>query len=149
MQLVVLYNDSMKRYENLSSDILVLERGEELIASLEKHAKENELAGAWLQSGIGGSNGATLSFYDLESRQYIDRTFLEPLEIISLQGNLAWVDDKPFWHVHGLFATKEYKTIGGHVKQCKIALTGELLITPLTTKMTRTYDETTGLKLLQ
>lgn len=128
--------------------MLVLERGEELLSSLTSYATEQKLAGAWLQSGLGGSAGATLSFYDVKSRQYVDKIFDEPLEIVSLQGNLAWVDDAPFWHVHGVFGTREYGTISGHVKYLEIALTGELLITPLETAVTRIYYETTGLKLI-
>lgn len=119
------------------------------MATLEAYAKTNTLAGAWLQSGLGGTEHVTLSFYDLETRQYIDKTFDEPLEILSLQGNLAWVDGKPFWHVHGSFSTREFQSIGGHVKQLSIALTGELLIVPLETALTRGYDETTGLQLLE
>ncbi len=130
-------------------NILVLDRGDELIAALEAYAREHSLAGAWLQSGLGGSGSVTLSFYDLATKTYIDKTFDEPLEILSLQGDLAWVDNQPFWHVHGVFGTSEYQSIGGHVKKLTIALTGELLIIPLEQAMTRTFDETTGLKLLE
>lgn len=138
----------MKDYSSSHSNLLVLQRGEELLASLEAYATKQSLTGAWLQSGLGGTDNVILSFYDLETRQYIDKTFSEPLEILSLQGNLAWVDGKPFWHAHGLFGTRDYQSIGGHIKQLTIALTGELLITPLETALTREYDETTGLKLL-
>src|SRR5690606_34504988 len=100
------------------------------------------------QSGLGGAGSVTLSFYDLTKKAYVDTQLDEPLEILSLQGNLAWIDDVPFWHVHGVFGRSDYSSIGGHVKKLKIALTGELLIVPLKTVMTRTYDETTGLKLL-
>lgn len=128
--------------------MLVLGRGEELMATLGTYAKERSLQGAWLQSGVGGAEGAILSFYDFEKKEYKDKTFTEPLEIISLQGNLAWVDSEPFWHVHGVFGTRDYTTISGHVKHVTIALTGELLITPLEAAFSRYYDETTGLKLL-
>lgn len=139
----------MKKHENTGGDVLVLQRGEELIEMLETYATNSNVAGAWLQSGLGGAAGATLSFYDLETRSYIDKTFNEPLEILSLEGNLAWVDETPFWHVHGTFGTRDHQSIGGHVKQLHIALTGELFITPLETTLTRTYDKTTGLKLLE
>lgn len=139
----------MKVYDNKQGSLLVLERGEELMDILKNYAKEHSLVGAWLQSGVGGSDGATLSFYDLETREYINKTFDEPLEIISLQGNLAWVDDEPFWHVHGIFGKRDYSTISGHIQELPIALTGELFITPLETELTRAYDETTGLRLLK
>lgn len=138
----------MKLYKNKQAGTIILERGEELVSSLKIYAKENDLAGAWLTSGLGGSGSVTLSFYDLETRSYLDKTFDEPLEILSLEGNLAWVDDEPFWHVHGVFGRRDYSTLSGHVQSLTIALTGELLITPLETKLTRTYDEATGLKLL-
>ncbi len=138
----------MHIHANSDSTTLILKRGEELIAVLNGYASTKNLAGAWLQAGIGGAGSATLAYYDLEARRYVDRTFDEPLEILSLQGNLAWVDGEPFWHIHGTFGTKEYQSIGGHVKHLDIALTSELLIMPMPTRLTRSYDETTGLKLI-
>lgn len=138
----------MHVHANPDGTTLVLQRGEELIAALNDHARTENLAGAWLQAGIGGAGSATLAYYDLETRSYIDRTFDEPLEILSLQGNLAWVDGEPFWHIHGTFGTRDYRSIGGHVKRLDIALTGELLLTPTLTRLTRSDDEATGLKLI-
>lgn len=142
---IVIY---MKIYKNNTADVVILERGEELFTSLEKYATKRQAVGAWLQSGLGGAGDSTLSFYDIETKEYVDKVFTGPLEILSLQGNLSWDDGKPFWHVHGVFGNTTYGSIGGHVKCLRIALTGELLIVPLATEMARTYDETTGLKLL-
>lgn len=128
--------------------MLVLDRGEELIESLNDLAKADNLAGAWISGGVGGADMTTLSFYDIEARQYLDREFDESLEILNLSGNLAWVDGEPFWHVHGTLSGRGYQSIGGHVKKLRIGLTGEILITPLDTKLTRQYDTTTSLKLL-
>lgn len=139
----------MKQYNNSVGDVVILERGEELISALETYADENKLASAWLQSGLGGSGSVTLSFYNFETREYVDKVFDEPLEILSLQGNVSWVDEKPFWHVHGVFGTRNYGTIGGHVKELTIALTAELFVAPLKTPLTRKLDDTTGLKLLE
>ncbi len=61
----LLYSEGMKHIQNSPSTILVLERGEELIDSLVTYAREHNLSGAWLQTVLGGSGGATLSFYDL------------------------------------------------------------------------------------
>lgn len=130
-------------------NILILDRGEELLEALAAYATTHQLAGAWLQSGLGGSGSVTLSFYDLKQKEYVNKTITDPLEILSLQGNLAWIDGKPFWHVHGVFGTDSYQSIGGHIQALTIALTGELLIIPLETELTRSYDETTGLKLLE
>jgi predicted DNA-binding protein with PD1-like motif len=140
--------DSMKIVDSKQSTVVILKRGDELLDCLNRYSQEQSLSGAWLLSGLGGADSATISFYDLTSRQYVDKVFNEPLEIVSLQGNLAWIDNSPFWHIHGVFGTRDYQSISGHVKSLTIALTGELLILPLETAFTRLYDEETGLKLL-
>lgn len=145
----LVYSEGMKQIQSPPDAILVLERGEELIDSLVSYAREHNLSGAWLQSGLGGAGSAILSFYDLETKTYIDTTLQEPLEIISLQGNLSFVDGEPFWHIHGSFGTRSYQTLSGHVKALTIALTAELLIQPLNSSLVRSYDPATGLKLLK
>ena len=138
----------MKAYENTHANILVLKRGDELLSVLETYANDNNLTGAWLQSGLGGAGSVTLSFYDIETKKYIDKTFDQPLEIVSLNGNLSWVGGQPFWHIHGIFGTRDYQTISGHVKALYIALTCELLVLPIKARLMRNYDEATGLKLI-
>lgn len=127
---------------------LILERGEELMQVLNDYATKHKPASAWVQVGVGGAESAVLSFYDFETQEYIDRAFDEPLEILSLQGDLAWIDSQPIWHIHGVFGRSDYSTIGGHVKELPIALTGEVYITTTDTPLTRRYDGVTGLKLL-
>lgn len=127
---------------------LILERGEELMDVLVKYATDHAPASAWLHVGVGGAGSATLSFYNLATKTYIDKTFDEPLEILSLQGDLAWTDGKPIWHIHGVFGRSDYSTVGGHVKELPIALTGELHLTLTDTPLTRRPNAATGLNLL-
>jgi len=130
-----------------TNHLVILSRGEELISSLESFAAEQGLVGAWL-AGLGGSMKLTLGFYDFEAREYLWKDFDGALEIVSLTGDMVILDGKPFWHVHGVFSGADYGAISGHVKSLTIGLTGELMITPLDAPLTRTYDETTGLKLI-
>ena len=141
------YTKYMKAFANPHSTLLVLKRGEELHAKLQEFAREHELKGAWVQ-GLGGSGVMTLGYYNLAEREYEWREVGNNLEILSLQGNLAWVDDEPFWHIHGSFGGRDFVSIGGHVKEMTVGPTCELLITPLDTPLTRTFDDETGLKLL-
>lgn len=138
----------MKQFTNSTGTLLVIPRGDDVITRLEAFATDNNLIGAWISGGVGGASHAVLSFYDIETKSYVDQSFEEPLEILNLQGNLAIVDGKPFWHMHGVFSDKGYKAIGGHVKSLTIGLTCELFITPLNIELTRQSDEETGLKLL-
>ena len=137
----------MKAFPSQNATLLALKRGEELHAKLQEFAREHELKGAWVQ-GLGGSGAMTLGYYNLAEREYEWREFAEPMEILSLQGNLAWVDGEPFWHVHGSFGGRDFTSIGGHVKAMVVGLTCELLITPLDAPLTRVFDDETGLKLL-
>jgi predicted DNA-binding protein with PD1-like motif len=137
----------MKQITNTDSSLLVLQRGEELHAALLSYARDTGLTSAWL-SGLGGASNVTLGFYDIESKSYTWKEFDEPLEIISLTGNLSLVDNEPFWHIHGAFSGRDFQTVSGHVKAMTIGLTGELHITSLALSLHRDFDDTTGLKLL-
>lgn len=128
--------------------MLILERGEELQASLQTFAAESGIKSAWL-SGLGGAMKVTLGFYSLESKSYEWKEFDEPLEIVSLTGNLTLSEGQPFWHVHGVFSGRDYQTVGGHVKSMTVGLTGELHITPISPELHRDFhDDITGLNLI-
>lgn len=128
--------------------IIVLKRGEEVMARLEAYAREHALAGGWV-TGLGGAGAMTLGYYNLDTKEYEWHEYQEPTEIVNLTGNLAWVDGNPVWHVHGTFVGHDRTTTGGHVKSLDIALTCELHITPLEQSFTRAYDDETGLNLLK
>lgn len=143
---ILAYDECMEDI-NIQPEILVLAAGEDLFEKLITFVNQYKLNGAWLQ-GLGSSRSATLGFYSPETKEYQWQTYTEPLEIVSLQGNLAWVDDEPFWHVHGTFSGPDYASVSGHVKSLTVGLTLEVLITPLSARFTRTHDENTGLNLL-
>lgn len=117
------------------------------MAQLETIARERNLTSAWVNI-IGGASSVTLGYYNPETREYQWTDFTEPLEILGLTGNLAIVGGKPMWHIHGTFGRTDSSVLGGHVRSCTIGLTGEVALTPIDTKLTRIYDDETGLNLL-
>lgn len=137
----------MKEFTNEHSNLIVLKLGEELHETLGNYAREHGLKSAWVE-GIGSASHMTLGYYKLGEKQYSWKDFSETHEILSLQGNLAWVDDEPVWHIHGVFGNSDFNTVGGHVKELTVGPTCELHITPLETPLTRVFDDETGLKLL-
>lgn len=137
----------MQQHVSDSGSFLIVPKGEEVMAALLAFAQEHRLTSAWVQ-GIGGASQVTIGFRDPEKKEYIWRSYDEPLEIVNLQGNLAYVDGEPFWHLHGTFAGADYAAFGGHVKELVVGLTCELFITPTPLKLNRTDDEETGLKLV-
>jgi predicted DNA-binding protein with PD1-like motif len=139
----------MKHFSDAASDthLLVLRKGEEIMQQLTAFATEQRLPGAWVDI-VGGAAGATLGYFDPTAREYRWRTYDEPLEITGLHGNLAYVYCAATWHLLCTFARSDYSVIGGHVKECPIGLTGEILLTTRRDRLTRVFDDETGLKLL-
>lgn len=137
----------MKEFTNEHSDLIVLKIGEELHEMLGNYAREHELKSAWVE-GLGSASDMTLGYYKLGEKQYSWKDFSDAHEILSLQGNLAWIDDEPVWHIHGVFGNDNFNTVGGHVKELTVGPTCELHITPFDAPLTRIFDDETGLKLL-
>ncbi len=128
--------------------LIRLEKGEQLVESLLAFASEHNLPGAWV-SGIGGALSAELGFYDLTTQQYRWKKFDQLMEITSLQGNLAWDEDKPIVHLHGALSDSNMQTYSGHIKELEVGGTCELFIHVWNKdQIKRTQDPDTGLKLL-
>lgn len=106
---------------------LVLDRGDEVLEAVTRFATETGVRAATF-GGIGAIDRLTLAFYDLETEEYVKRTWEQELEVASLSGNLAVVDGGPYPHVHGVFCTREFAAIGGHVFEAHVHITLELSV---------------------
>ncbi|GAA6816666.1 hypothetical protein HpBTM60_00750 [Helicobacter pylori] len=89
-----------------------------------------------------------LNFYNLETQTYEKRAVEEPLELISLLGNISRVDDKPFAHLHATFGTNQYQTLSGHLTKAIVSATAEIVITMTDLDINRKHDSKIGLNLL-
>lgn len=128
--------------------LIRLDQGEPLMASLEKFVADTELPGAWV-SGVGAALTATLGFYDLDKKQYHWQDFEGLHEVVSLSGNLAFDQEgKLVAHLHAVLSDREFKTVGGHVKDLTAGATLELFVHRAYQPTKRLPDETTGLQIL-
>lgn len=128
--------------------VVRLDVGEEIIATLARWAAETELPAASI-SGIGAVKNAVLGYFDLHRKTYSQCTFAEDMELLSLAGNVTWVDDAPMIHAHAVLGGPDYATVGGHLFAAEVAVTGEIFVAPLATKICRAPDARTGLKLIR
>ena len=134
--------------EPQKNQVLRLNRGDLLVKSLIDYAKEHKLTSAWI-NGLGAAKWTEIGFYELENKKYTWKKINKPLEILSLQGNIAWNNAEPVIHIHGVFSDDTMGAFGGHVKELEVAGTCEIKITMLEEqKIKREYDEETGLNLL-
>jgi predicted DNA-binding protein with PD1-like motif len=122
--------------------------GEDVLALLTNFCQENAITAASF-SGLGAAGEVILAYYNLEAKHYEDHTLNEDVEILNLTGNAAVMDGKHIMHCHGVFGRKDTSTVGGHVKKLIVSATCEILLIKLAGTLTRAYDETTGLNLLQ
>ena len=75
--------------------VLVLDKGDEAVSSIEGFARENGIAAAQL-TGIGACSGAVLGFFDWETKDYRKIPITEQVEVVSLLGDIALgADGKP------------------------------------------------------
>ncbi|WP_223857409.1 PPC domain-containing DNA-binding protein [Sphingobacterium micropteri] len=96
-------------------------------------------------TGIGATNEATLRFFDPDTKEYVDKTFTEQMEISNLSGNIAEVDGKLMLHLHVTLGKSDYSALAGHLSDAKIRGAGEFFINAIHTKVIKIKNEDIGL----
>lgn len=126
-----------------------LEKGEEIMSSLQKFMIDENISSAFLK-GLGALENSELGFYELDKKSYIKKLFKEDAELLSLVGNLSWKEGKEAWpHVHVVLGDANFNAFGGHLFSAIVAVTVELFIETMPDKIHREYDDLTGLHLLR
>lgn len=123
--------------------VIRLEKGEEIVSELEKILEDEGISAGSFQ-GIGAVSEATLGHYSLETKEYTEKEFPKPLEIVSLQGTVS----REGIHPHVCLGTSDMKTYGGHLVEATVAATCEIIVQPAPGSLERYHDEEIGLDLL-
>lgn len=125
-----------------------LDKGERLSEALLTFVAKSDIQGAWVM-GVGGALEATLGFYELDTKTYHWQEYQGLYEIVSLSGNLAFDQDGTFvFHLHGVLADRQFKTVGGHIKDLVAAATVELFVHATEKPLRRAMNQQVGLKTL-
>ena len=101
-----------------------LDKGEELhdaIRSLGDHGINT----AAITSGIGRIRETVIGFLDSEGI-YQKVRFEAPMELLSMQGNLARGPDGPFTHIHIVASDDNHVVRGGHLFEAIVEVTAEI-----------------------
>lgn len=128
---------------------LRLNSGEELITRIQQELQAQQPP--WpsaLISGIGSVRKAELGYYRLDRKEYLRREFPEVMELVSLSGNVSWLEGRPFVHAHAVLGGEDFRTAAGHLFRAEVAATAEIFLEETELSLTRRPDATTGLKLL-
>jgi Predicted DNA-binding protein with PD1-like DNA-binding motif len=119
-------------------------KGEEIVSSIIKFLKENSIISG-LISGIGAVTRAKVGYYDQSEKNYISREFNEPMEILSLKGNVSIKDGEPFPHIHIVLSKEDFSCIGGHLYEAEVFAFEFEVIEFDGISFERAFDEDTGL----
>jgi len=99
-------------------------------------------------SAIGAMQKARIGYYNQESRRYEHLDINEPVELLSLTGNVSMRDNKIAVHAHVTLADRQCRAFGGHLSQGTVVFACEYVIVGFEgSALHRKYDEKTGLPL--
>ena len=88
------YTQLYRSDNDLRTYLLVMDQGDEAVSEITAFAKANDVNAASL-TAIGACTSATLAYFDSEKGEYINRRFIEQMEIASLIGDIANDDGQP------------------------------------------------------
>ncbi|OQA94488.1 MAG: hypothetical protein BWY23_02742 [Spirochaetes bacterium ADurb.Bin218] len=119
--------------------------GEDLLTALLQVAKKENITLAKVEA-IGALQRATIFYYHQDIKKYESVRFHEPMEIISLLGNISIKDGEPMVHAHVSLGNSKGELFGGHLASESIVFACEFMIFPLSgVSLERRLDDKTGL----
>lgn len=131
------------------SYVIRFDRGDEIVSSLLDFCSKESVKLASVE-GIGASDHVVIGLYNVEKKQYHKVEFNQAMEITSLLGNISVMNDKPYLHLHINLCDENMKVIGGHLNECRISATGEIIVRLIDGIVDRRLDsEVTGLNLFK
>ncbi|MBP5383285.1 MAG: DNA-binding protein [Bacteroidales bacterium] len=122
----------MYKYKEVSEGtyVLSLDNHVEICEALGEFCKEKEIY-AGVVNGLGAICEATFRFLDPATKQYVDKTFSEQMEITNLTGNISQKPEDPFTpylHIHITASRCDYSCVGGHLLSARVNGACELVV---------------------
>ena len=153
------HNDGRRKF------VLVLDAGEEAVASIKAFAKQQDLEGSTV-AGIGAFESCSFGHFNPATKEFTRNDLTVQAEVLALNGNIAGElgqndghedddgdgddeDDGPHLHLHCVVGLKDASTRGGHLIQGIVRPTMELIIEESPVHLNRGLDRASGLVLLQ
>src|SRR3989344_805036 len=135
-------------YSKVSSNkyLIRLVKKEELGESIVRFCKSLNIKNAYL-TAIGAIESPTLSYFDVKTKKFLEKTLDGDFELTSFIGNVAVFENDPLLHAHLNISDKEMKAFGGHFVKAHVAASIEIVLDVFDTKHSKSYNREIGLKL--
>ncbi len=130
------------------SYVVRIDRGEEVVSGLLELCKKESIKLAEI-TGIGACDYVKVGLYDVMEQKYHSKELTGAMEITSLVGNVTQKDGETYLHLHINVSDEELHVYGGHLNECRIAATCELVVNELEGSVGRMVDERIGLNVFK
>ena len=135
--------------------VLVLERGDELMAEVKAFAERERLRAAEF-TAIGAVSSARLAAFDPDRREYMEIADPGQAELVSLNGRITLPQDtqpedppgERQLHVHCVLSREDGSAIAGHVFELVIRPTCEVFVAEAAEHVARREDPDSGLPVI-
>lgn len=119
--------------------------GEDIHGQLQAVCEKHKARTVAVVSGIGQLAEFELGFFK-EKGDYLPEKFIEPAELLGLNGLVSLQNNKREFHLHAVLGTPDKKTIGGHFISGKVSITAEIVLMKTDITVQRETEEVSGLK---
>lgn len=123
-----------------------IDLGEEIMEALGSLCRSENIRLAQVNA-IGATDQAVIGVYDLKDQAYREEKLTGFMEITSLTGNITFVNDKPYIHLHATVADQQHTIHGGHVINMRVGATCEMFVRVLDSSVGRVRNEELGINL--
>ena len=128
--------------------VLVVCASEDEWMSEFSHWADETGLGASMFSGIGGFSSATLGYFDVDAKEYVDIPVENQVEVLALTGDVTVQDEHRLVHAHVICGRRDGSVIGGHLQRGVVNPTLEVTVTETPEFLKRRFDTTAGLALI-
>lgn len=129
--------------------VIRLDRGDEIITSVTDFCKKENVKLGYLE-GIGASDYAVIGLYDVTNKKYHKTEIHGIMEITSLIGNITTKEGEVYLHLHINLCDKTMSVKGGHLNECRVSATSEIIVRKIDGYVGRYHDvNVTGLNIFE
>ena len=126
---------------------VVFDKGDEVVSTLRLFVDENRLRSSHF-TAIGAFSDVVLGFFDRDKKEFKRIPIAEQVEVLSLNGDITFENDKPRIHAHVVVGKSDGTAYGGHLLEAHVFPTLELILIESPKYLQRRLDEETGLALI-
>jgi predicted DNA-binding protein with PD1-like motif len=101
--------------------------GDEIVSGLTDLMLKHNIKSGYV-TGLGGLSGALLAFGDPKVNAFKKIPITDKCELVSLVGDIAERDGKPYVHLHAVVAFADGSTKAGHVMEAHVAPIAEISV---------------------